>query len=200
MSLYGCFFCLKDTENANSFTLLNLYVIHFECISGTSILLDRREFSLLDFEGKSFNINLKGIVIAIKNIGYFQNFLKINGTVPNLEKSPKSIRIVCIDKMEVFGEESLTLVRNILNNINVTFEFSKFYNVRAFEFNVLSTDIIFLNCSFYMDVKTQWLIPNNLAKSFIYLKFSNITIIDSNYTGDYVMTYEKYNFFTSDQS
>ncbi len=115
-------------------TLLNLNDVNFECFSGTAISLDERDFSLIEFEGYSFNIKLERIIIIIQNIGYFQLFLKILGIFYEVEMAN---RFINVKNLDFIGGESLTFGRNSLKNLNVSFESSSFSNFKAFEFNVL---------------------------------------------------------------
>ncbi len=71
------------------------------------------------------------------------------------------------------GGESLTIVRNTLENVNVSFEASFFTNVKVFEINVLSAAIQFVDCLFLLS-EEQSSLNDDAAQSFISIIFSNI--------------------------
>ena len=60
-TLDGCMICHKKIENSLTIKILIMNVVNFECITATSISLDAKEFSLIDFEGHNFSINLERI-------------------------------------------------------------------------------------------------------------------------------------------
>ncbi len=121
-------------------------------------------------------------MILIEIIGFFKNFLKISGVVPQ-QGFKLSERFIGVKYFEFLGNKSLTLVRNIMENLNASFESSFFENVKVFEINASSATINFRNYSFFLDNSNLWSIPNNLAKSFLYNLHSNITIENSNCRG-----------------
>ncbi len=71
------------------------------------------------------------------------------------------------------GGESLTIVSNTLENVNVSFEASLFTNVKVFEINVFSAAIQFVDCLFLLS-EEQSSLNDDAAKSFISIIFSNL--------------------------
>jgi hypothetical protein len=94
----------------------------------------------------------------------------------------------------------VALVRNFLKNLNVSFESSNFENVLCFEINALSTTIHFKNCSFSLNDSNQRSNPYYLAKNFIYILHSNITLENSICKGLYENSNEDYIFFVAEKS
>jgi hypothetical protein len=197
--LLGCLICSKETENSFHPTILKLNFLNFECQAETSISLEERDYSLIDFEGYNFSISLESINIHIQKIGHFQNFLKISGIVPTIEFG-FSNRFIGVKDLVFTGGESITIVRNNLKNLNFIFESSSFNNVKAFEIIAHSAAIEFVNCAFLFNHINQWLILENVAPSFIFIKYSNITITNSTCNGNYILSNPKYTFFISERS
>jgi hypothetical protein len=198
MTWLGCLICLEETENTVSFTILKLYFVNFESISGLAISPGKRDFSLIDFVGYNFTIDLESINIHIQTIGYFQNFLKIYGIVLKQLDYGFYTRFIGVRNLSFMGGESLTILRNTLENLNVSFEASLFNVVNFFEINILSTAIKFLDCSFLLGKEQSSL--RNAANSFISINNTNITIDNSSFRGDYSIINENYIFFISERS
>jgi hypothetical protein len=148
--------------------------------------------------GYNFIIDLERIIIFIQNIGYFQNFLKIYGIVPELDYG-FSNRFVGVRNLSFIGGESLKIVRNTLENLNVSFEASSFNNVEVFEINILTTAIQFVDCAFLMGIEEQSS-QRIAAKYFISINNTNITLENSSFSGDYSISNENYQFFISEWS
>jgi hypothetical protein len=199
LPLVGCLVCLNEIDYAFSLSLIIMNNVHFECASGATIYLDDGEFSLLEVQAYEFSINLFNIKILMERIGYFKNFLKISGVVPQ-QGFMSSERFIGVKYFEFLGNKSLTLVRNIIKNLNASFESSFFENVKVFEINASYATIHFKNCSFFLDNSNLWSIPNNLAKSFLYNQHSNLTIESSNCRGVYLNSNENYIFFVAERS
>jgi hypothetical protein len=190
--------CLEETENKLNPTILKLNFVNFESISALTKSLDERDFSLINFMGYNFILDLEGIIIFIQNIGYFQNFLKIYGIVPELEYG-FSNRFIRVRNLSFIGGKSLTIVRNTMENLNVSFEASSFKTVEVFEINILSTSIQFVDCTFLMGIEEQSL-QRIAAKYFISTNNTNITLENSSFSGDYSISNENYQFFISERS
>ena len=126
-------------------------------------------------------------------------FLKISGIAPTIELG-FSKRFIGVKNLGFIGGESITVVRNDLKNLNVIFESSSFNNVKAFEIIAQSATIQFVNCAFFFNHINQWLIPKNVAKSFIFIKYCNITLMNSTCHGNYSLSNSNYTFFLSEQS
>jgi hypothetical protein len=191
LNLVGCLICYEETENTLNLTILKLSFVNFESISALAYSLDERDFSLVNFEGYNFIIDLERIIIFI---GYFQNFLIINWIVPELEYG-FSNRFIRVRNLSFLAGEPLTIVRNTLKNLNVSFESSSFDNVKVFEIDVLSTDIHFVDCAILVGEEQSPL--SDRAKSFFSINNSNIIFENSSFSGDYSINNENYKFFIS---
>ncbi len=171
----------------------------FECVSETNMSLENGEFSLIEVQAYEFSINIFNTKIVIESIGYFQNLLKISGLVPPPEFTVTN-RYIGVKYFEFIGNKSVTLVKNFLKNINVSFESSNFENVMCFDFIAYSTTIHFKNCSFFLDDSNLSSISYNLAKTFIYSQLSSITLENSICKGIYENSNEDYIFFVAEKT
>lgn len=175
--------------------------INFESIAGPYIYIsiEEKEISLIDIEGFNFVVNLEKVNIIIQKVGYFQNFLRIFGIVPELEYIVPN-RNITAKNVEFIGGEAATLIKNSLRNLNISFESSSFINVKAFEVYAFSVDIRFLNCKFLMGNNNQWPVVTNAVAAFLLISFSNIAIQNSIFLGNYSINNQNHILFISEDS
>ena len=119
-SYFGCLFCLNENEEGNSLSVLIMDNLAFECLKGTFIYLAPKDFSLIDAKGFNFEIKLDKIKMNIENIAYFQYFLKISGDITKPGTSLR--RNVLVRNFSFSGKKSLSMIRNYLENLNVSFD------------------------------------------------------------------------------
>jgi hypothetical protein len=199
-SYFGCLFCLNENEEGNSLSILIMDNVAFECLKGTFIYLAPKDFSLIDAKGFNFEIKLDKIKMNIENIAYFQYFLKISGDITKPGTSLR--RNVLVRNFSFSGKQSLSMIRNYLENLNVSFESCYISNALALSTEVISVNLVFTNSSFEISRSSFAPILIEEMDDFQFLKIerSHINLKNIDFQGHSNISYRNFVFMSSDQS
>jgi hypothetical protein len=124
------------------------------------------------------------MIVIIKKVAIFQNFLKICGSAIESDADNASASTqVLLKELSIYAEEANALFRNHLIGVYLTIESSNFKNIRALEWVFLSGNFFIYNCILRLENNYVCHLSGYRSEFFINITDSKLSIHRSKIEG-----------------